>query len=57
MIKRIKQSEDVDENIAVKETYHLEGILAEADRPSTHNLVYDVAGEEDRVEVKEDEGR
>jgi hypothetical protein len=30
-------------------------MLAEADWPSTHNLVYDVAGEEKGMEVEEDE--
>jgi hypothetical protein len=50
-----EQSEDVDENIATNEIYHVEGMLVEADRPSTHNLVCDVAGEEKEMEVEEDE--
>jgi hypothetical protein len=57
MIKRLSKAKMSTKDIAVEETYHVESILTEADRPSTHNLVYDVAAEEEGVEVEEDEGR
>ncbi|KAJ9481692.1 hypothetical protein VN97_g11774 [Penicillium thymicola] len=53
--EEVEESEDIDGNIAAEETNQVEGMLAEADRPSTHNLVYDVAGEENGVELEEDE--
>ncbi|KAJ9480699.1 hypothetical protein VN97_g12837 [Penicillium thymicola] len=53
--EEVDEIEDVGGNMETAETYHVEYMPAEADRPSTHNLVYNVAGEEKGVEVEEDE--
>lgn len=43
--EEVEQSEDVEGNIVTAEAHHVQNISAE-DRPSTRNLVYNVAAEE-----------
>lgn len=53
--EEFEESQDAEGTIAAEVTYQTEGMLAESDRPSTHNRTYDVEGEEEEEEVEEDE--